>query len=114
MQLPVFAARWQFLTESAAEGGTILHPVLIISLHVCSKPRRLGSSVSPESCCQARISQVSKTLHLLRPRENCWEPHPLLSTKGFIIIILVVVVVHLIILVIKSLLKFVGNLVKSI
>lgn len=66
--------------------------VLMISVHVCSKPRRLGSSVSPESCCQARISQVSETLHLLRPRENCWEPHPLLNTKGFIIIHVMVVV----------------------
>lgn len=69
----------------------------MMSVHVCSKPRRLGSSVSPESCCQARISQVSETLHLLRPRENCWEPHPLLSTKGFILILIDVVV--------KSLLK---------
>lgn len=25
LQLPVFAARWQCLTESAAEGGTLLH-----------------------------------------------------------------------------------------
>lgn len=69
--------------------------VLMISVHVCSKPRRLGSSVSPESCCQARISQVSETLHLLRPRENCWEPYPLLNTKGFIIIVDVMVVVPL-------------------
>lgn len=66
--------------------------VLMISVRVRSKPRRLGSGVSAKSCCQARISQVSETLHFLRPRENCWEPHPLLSTKGFIIIDVMVVV----------------------
>lgn len=46
-----------------------------------SKPRRLGSSLSPQSRGQERISQVPETLHLLRPGENCWEAHPFLNTK---------------------------------
>lgn len=48
---------------------------------VCSEPRRLGSSVSPQSRGQEGVSQVPQTLHLVCPRKNRWEAHPLLSTE---------------------------------
>lgn len=50
-------------------------------LCVCSEPRRLGSSVSPQSRGEEGVSQVPQTLHLVCPRKNRWEAHPLLSTE---------------------------------
>lgn len=47
----------------------------------CSKPRRLGPCVCPESRSQARIPQILEAFHLLRAGENCRQAHPLLRAQ---------------------------------
>lgn len=55
--------------------------VLLFLVLLCSKSRRLGSCVRPESRGQAGIPQISEALHLLRAGEDCRKAHPLLRAQ---------------------------------
>lgn len=73
---PIEHTRWISGWREKALSVSSLPPVC-----VCSEPRRLGSSVSPQSRGQEGVSQVPQTLHLVCPRKDRWEAHPLLSTE---------------------------------
>lgn len=113
MQLPVSAARWQFLTESAAEGGTILHKSWSFLCMSAVNPGGWAPASVLRAVAKREYPKFLKRFTSYVQEKTAGNPI-LFWAQKVSIIIHVVVVVPFIILVMKSLLISVGNLVISI